>query len=327
MPDLTTSELAPNVAVGQPIPNRAPVFSTDFGDRTDTEGAPISFDADATDPDGDTLTYSATNLPGGISINSSTGVVSGTLSATSSGIYNVTLTVSDGNLTATDTFTWTVNEPSALTVYVDDTFARTVSNGWGSAPVGGTYTITGTAADFSVGSGRGSMTTPSAGSLRSTLIGPSVADVDISFSVAANKTATGTHQFVYAVARRNGNNEYRAKMRFDTDGNVYVGASTVINNAETNIGNMVVVPGLSHPANAIIHLRAQVSGANPTTIRVRAWADGSAEPSTWNYTQTNSNASLQGAGLLGLRTYIASATTNAPVTFSFDDYRVTGITP
>ena len=47
-----------------------PVFSTDFGDRTDAEGAVISFDADATDPDGTTLTYSATNLPGGMTINS-----------------------------------------------------------------------------------------------------------------------------------------------------------------------------------------------------------------------------------------------------------------
>ena len=59
--------------------NRQPIFSTDFGDRTDTEGAAINFDADATDPDGDTLTYSATNLPDGISINPSTGVVLGTL--------------------------------------------------------------------------------------------------------------------------------------------------------------------------------------------------------------------------------------------------------
>ena len=70
-------------------PNQAPVFSTEFGDRTDAEGAVISFDANATDPDvGTTLTYSATGLPGGITINSSTGVVSGTLNGTSSGTYN-----------------------------------------------------------------------------------------------------------------------------------------------------------------------------------------------------------------------------------------------
>ena len=76
----------------------APVFSTEFTDRTDAEGAVISFDANATDANpGDTLTYSATNLPSGITINSSTGVVSGTLSRhVSSGSYAVVLTVSDG---------------------------------------------------------------------------------------------------------------------------------------------------------------------------------------------------------------------------------------
>ena len=77
----------------------APVFSTEFTDRTDAEGAVISFDANASDANpGDTLTYSATNLPDGITINSSTGVVSGTLSATSAGSHAVVLTVSDGTL-------------------------------------------------------------------------------------------------------------------------------------------------------------------------------------------------------------------------------------
>jgi hypothetical protein len=37
----------------------ATAFSTNFGDRTDAEGAVINFDANASDPDGTTLTYSA----------------------------------------------------------------------------------------------------------------------------------------------------------------------------------------------------------------------------------------------------------------------------
>jgi hypothetical protein len=306
--------------------NRPPAFSTNFGDRSDTEGAAINFDANASDPDGDVLTYSATGLPAGITINAATGVVSGTLASGSAGVYPVTLTVSDGALADHDTFTWTVTEPSALVVYVDDTFSRTTSNGWGTAPTGGAYSLQGNAANFSVGSGTGSMTVPNAGVLRSALLNtPSVADVDVSFSVSANKLAAGSHQFVYAVVRRNGSDEYRVKIRFDTDGHLYVGASRVLSNAETNIGSMVQVPGLSYTANAIIHFRAQVSGFSPTTISVRAWADGSAEPGTWQYTGTNSAASLQLAGSLGLRAYLGGATTNSPVTFRFDDYRVTSI--
>ena len=80
--------------------NRAPVFSTDLPSRTDAEGELIlssdGLDADATDPDGDTLTYSATGLPDGISISPSTGAISGTLSFASAGVHTVLVTVSDG---------------------------------------------------------------------------------------------------------------------------------------------------------------------------------------------------------------------------------------
>ena len=90
--------------VTEPSVNQPPVFSTEFTDRTDAEGAVISLDANATDPDaGTTLVYSATGLPSGITINSSTGVFSGTLSATSSGSYSTVITVTDGTLTDTDT--------------------------------------------------------------------------------------------------------------------------------------------------------------------------------------------------------------------------------
>ena len=50
--------------------NPAPVFSTDITNQSHSEGAVISLDADATDAESDALTYSATNLPDGITINS-----------------------------------------------------------------------------------------------------------------------------------------------------------------------------------------------------------------------------------------------------------------
>ena len=58
----------------------------------------ISLDAGATDPDGDTLTYAASGLPAGLSINTATGEISGTisLSAASGSPYAVSVTVRDG---------------------------------------------------------------------------------------------------------------------------------------------------------------------------------------------------------------------------------------
>ena len=52
------------------------------------------------DADNDTLTYSATGLPGGLSIDPATGLISGTIDADASqggtgGVYSVTVTASD----------------------------------------------------------------------------------------------------------------------------------------------------------------------------------------------------------------------------------------
>ena len=76
-----TANSAPVTSSPVTVVNSAPVFSTDFGDRTDTVGDAANLDADATDADGDTLTYSATGLPAGITIAPATGVISGTLAA------------------------------------------------------------------------------------------------------------------------------------------------------------------------------------------------------------------------------------------------------
>ena len=44
--------------------NRAPVLDA-IGNKSVDEGAPLTFIISATDPDGDTITYSASNLPTG----------------------------------------------------------------------------------------------------------------------------------------------------------------------------------------------------------------------------------------------------------------------
>ena len=43
-----------------------------------------------------------------------------------------------------------------------------------------------------------------------------------------------------------------------------------------------------------------MTGASPTTIRIRAWVDGTTEPTTWTYTGTDSVAALQAPGGVGL---------------------------
>src|SRR5262249_28858268 len=97
-----------NIAtVGISVTNTAPVV-TNPGSLTDNEGASVSRSITASDADGDPLTYSATNLPTGLIINASTGLISGTLGSQSAGSYSATVSVSDGYATTTTTFGYTI---------------------------------------------------------------------------------------------------------------------------------------------------------------------------------------------------------------------------
>ena len=87
--------------------NHAPVI-TSTPVTSATKDEPYSYDVNATDSDGDTLVYSLTTKPTGMTINSTTGLIAWT--PTTSGDYNVTVKVSDGEFFATQSFTITVSE-------------------------------------------------------------------------------------------------------------------------------------------------------------------------------------------------------------------------
>jgi hypothetical protein len=70
----------------------------------------------ATDPDGNTITYSSSNLPAWASINSSTGAITGTTpTINSSTTYSFDITASDGTNTATRAFNIVVQPNVVLT--------------------------------------------------------------------------------------------------------------------------------------------------------------------------------------------------------------------
>ena len=97
----------------------SPITITDDGDQTNNAGQTVSVTILASDAALGTLSYSATGLPNGLSINSSTGVISGTLSY--GGSWSPTITVTDGTYTNTDTFNWTVGSPILITDQGDQT--------------------------------------------------------------------------------------------------------------------------------------------------------------------------------------------------------------
>lgn len=89
-------------------PNRPPTFSG-IADQTSEVGASITLQLTASDPDGTAITYHASNLPPGLAVNATTGVISGTIEASAAGVYDVVATASDGQLTVEQRFTWSVD--------------------------------------------------------------------------------------------------------------------------------------------------------------------------------------------------------------------------
>jgi len=85
------------------------VTVTNPGSQTGTVGTTVSLQIHATDSaSGQTLTYGASGLPAGLSINSSTGLISGT--PTTAATSSVTVTAKDTtNASGSASFTWTIN--------------------------------------------------------------------------------------------------------------------------------------------------------------------------------------------------------------------------
>jgi CSLREA domain-containing protein len=241
------------------------------------------------------------------------------------GAYSVKLTVSNagGSNSKTRQVTVQAAPPPPPGAIAADAFGRTVASGWGSADTGGAYTLQGAAANYRVTGSAGTMTMAAAGSRAALLPSTSAQDVDITFRVAADKVAAGGNYVVYAVGRQNGTSEYRAKLVFNANGSVAVSASVLASGTESSLGSSVTVPGVVPAANGYVWVHARISGSNPTTITVKAWADGQPEPSAWQFSATSSQAGLQAAGGLGVRAWLSGSVTNGPVTFSFDDYAVT----
>ena len=87
------------------------VSVTNPGDQTSTVGAPMNLQIHASDTDGGALSYNVTGLPAGLSINSSTGLISGTPTTAANATVTVTVTDASGPSNSTS-FTWTINNPS-----------------------------------------------------------------------------------------------------------------------------------------------------------------------------------------------------------------------
>ncbi|MDO9368144.1 MAG: tandem-95 repeat protein [Sphingopyxis sp.] len=109
-----------NVTVTVVPVNDAPVSVGTAPPQVNLDGAVVAVPTALrfSDVEGDTLTYSVSGLPSGLSIDASTGIISGTLDRSASqggagGVYSVVVTARDpSGAAATQSFSWTVTNPA-----------------------------------------------------------------------------------------------------------------------------------------------------------------------------------------------------------------------
>jgi hypothetical protein len=91
----------------------SPVAITSFGDQSNREGDAVALSILAGNTQGGSLTYSATQLPKGLSIDPNTGLISGTISpgASLAAPLAATVTATDGTYSTAKTVTWHVRSP------------------------------------------------------------------------------------------------------------------------------------------------------------------------------------------------------------------------
>ncbi|GGL93975.1 alkaline phosphatase family protein [Nakamurella endophytica] len=297
-----------------PPPNQPPVA----GFTASCTGLACAVDGSAsTDPDGSVSGWSWDWGDGTAAGSGRTA----THTYAAAGSYPVRLTVTDGTgATGTATRAVTVAAPDSR--FVVDTFARTVSGGWGTADRGGAWTVTGGATRFSVGGGVGSMVLASPGlTVGATLAGVRSTDTDLRLALATDRLASNNGTYLTVVGRRvAGNTEYQATVRIAGSGAVVAGLA-LLNGSSTAVALRpgATVPGLTATAGTPLRVRLQVTGTSPTTVRLKVWSSTAAEPTAWTATATDSTAALQAPGSVALTAYLSSGSTNAPVTVRVGD--------
>jgi hypothetical protein len=119
---------------------------------------------------------------------------------------------------------------------------------------------------------------------------------------------------------------YDVDVRWVAGGGVTLALERTVGTVETSLQTKTV-PGLTVAAGDRLNVRMQTTGTSPTTLRAKVWKVGAVEPTDWTTSITDSSASLQGPGAVGLAAYLSGSATNAPVVASFDDFSAGRPTP
>ena len=229
-------------------------------------------------------------------------------------ISSITAVIATTGLIVATTATAIPAQAAASKTVVADDFSRSVGSGLGSADSGGAYT-TPEPRNMSVSGGQGVLSLTQT-MTRQAWVGPNdVVDSDVvsSFGLSALPTA-GSVYLGHLLRTDSTGANYTTRIRVMPDKSVLVGLRAINSSgAQTTVGSDGTLP-FKMAAGTRIMVRSQAQGS---TLRVKAWPQGTSEPDSWSRSATSS--AVNGPGRAGLWSYLGGGTNAINVTL--DDLR------
>lgn len=241
-----------------------------------------------------------------------------TVTAPSSGVDSARVRIRQGNTpAATDIYyVWGVRFTRATSDWANDTFNRTVTDGWGEMDSGDDWVNSGGAAgDFDVTSGYGSHTLTTDDVARMSTISIPGPDFDLYVDVSTSVTATGdTIKGGLAARVTDDDNLYIMLFWFRTDGLLGIALAKRVGGVETPL--MFIERELGYTAGSYFRLRFQGVGGR---LKAKAWRQGDFESSDWHIDVQDTDLTT---GDVGVYSITNPGNTNTNPVVRYDNFRV-----
>ncbi|MDR3068150.1 MAG: hypothetical protein LBU50_01420, partial [Cellulomonas sp.] len=232
-------------------------------------------------------------------------------------------------VTASDPFGNTASSPKVQVTVVapvpgkvaDDTFARTVSGGWGQAGTGGTWQPEAGGSMFSTDGGRGVLTIDRASwTARARLSGVSVSDVDVAATLGVTKRPTTGWTRLTVSARVSPDFASGYLLRANVTPEGRVDSIQLMKGRDTLIAAAWPDPLVTLAPGEQLNMRLRVVGS---TLQGKVWKAGTPEPTVWALQATDTT--VPGPGSVGVGTLTDSVSAPLPVIVTVDDFTATAV--